>query len=67
MINGTYEGKNIDDPEIRKLFSIKYVLNSDWYNDRLKAKQNKDIQLIKRHIEYLSAFSKKEKLRRSYC
>jgi hypothetical protein len=60
MVNGTFEGKNIDHPEIRNLFSLEYVLNSDWYMERLKAKQNKDIQLYKRHIVYLSEFAKKE-------
>jgi hypothetical protein len=35
MAEGSYMGKKLDDPELRKLFSRDYVLASDWYADRL--------------------------------
>lgn len=53
MVNGDYEGKKIEDPEIRNMFTREYLLNSDWYNDRLKRKQNHDVELLKKDIDYL--------------
>ncbi|MEN6477505.1 MAG: hypothetical protein ABFC75_05910, partial [Rectinema sp.] len=35
MAEGSFEGKSIHDPEVRKLFSRDYVLGSDWYRQRL--------------------------------
>lgn len=60
MVHGEFEGKGIDNPEVRKLFTREYVINSDWYNDRLNAKQEKDIVLFEKHIAYLSKFITKE-------
>ncbi len=56
MAYGTYEGKDISDPELRKYFDRAYVLNSDWYKDRLKLKQQKDIKFYKSQIDYLESF-----------
>ncbi|MEA1912149.1 MAG: hypothetical protein U9N32_10845 [Spirochaetota bacterium] len=56
MVNGKYEGKDINDPEIRKLFSKEYVLKSDWYKGRLQRKQNRDIAHCKKIISYLESF-----------
>ncbi|MBI9070633.1 MAG: hypothetical protein JEY94_03505 [Melioribacteraceae bacterium] len=56
MVNGKYEGMTIDDPEIRKMFERDYVLESDWYKDRLMAKQLSDIALWQKHIKYLENF-----------
>ncbi len=56
MAYGTYEGKDISDPELRKYFDRAYVLNSDWYKDRLKLKQQKDIKFYKSQINYLESF-----------
>lgn len=44
LATGTYEGKTIDDPEVRKLFTLEYLLESDWYLRRLKEQQARDIQ-----------------------
>jgi len=60
MVDGSYEGMNVDNSEIRKLFDRDYVINSDWYKSRLLAKQHKDINLFNRHINYLNAFIVKE-------
>lgn len=58
MAKGDYNGKGIDDPEVRNLFSREALLESDWYKARLEVKQDRDISLWKRHIEYLEAFLK---------
>lgn len=60
MVYGEFEGKGINDSEIRKLFDRNYVINSDWYKERIVAKQEKDIALVKNHIDYLSKFIAKE-------
>lgn len=51
-----YEGKTAQDPEVRKLFDRGYVVNSEWYKDRLKLKQQKDIALWETHLDYLESF-----------
>ena len=43
MAYGHYEGKEMSDPELRGCFERDYVINSDWYKERLKLKQQKDI------------------------
>jgi len=56
MAYDNYEGKDINDPEIRKLFSKEYVIKSDWYKDRLQRKQNRDVAHCKKIISYLESF-----------
>ena len=56
MAYGTYEGKEISDPELRKYFERDYITNSDWYKDRLKLKQEKDIRFYGSQIAYLETF-----------
>jgi len=56
MVHGHYNGKSIQDPEVRKLFTREYLLESDWYQERLKTKQERDCALWRRHIHNLSAF-----------
>ena len=53
MALGTYEGLTIQSPEFRKMFTLEAMLSSDWYNERLLVKQQKDIRLWNRHISYL--------------
>lgn len=59
MAYGEYEGKKIEDPELRILFTREYLLGSDWYKDRLLNKQLSDISLWQKHIAYLKDFLKK--------
>ena len=40
MAEGSWEGKTADNPEVRKLFGRDYVLQSDWYNERLERSYN---------------------------
>ncbi|GAA3634283.1 hypothetical protein [Flavivirga jejuensis] len=56
MAYGSYEGKSISDPELRKFFDRDYILNSDWYKERLLLKQQKDIRFYDSQIMYLEAF-----------
>lgn len=60
MAHGHYNNKDINDPEIRGLFTREYVINSDWYKERLQLKQQKDIALWKKHIRYLEEFMSSE-------
>lgn len=56
MAEGSWEGKTIHDPEVRAMFSREAMLSSDWYHDRLIARQHQEINLWQRHIGYLEAF-----------
>jgi hypothetical protein len=59
MLYAQWEGKGLEDAEVRKLFTRDYLLASDWYAARLKAKQAVDQKLWRRHVEYLDKFSKR--------
>jgi hypothetical protein len=56
MACGHYEGKGVDDPRIRGLFTRESLLSSDWYHERLQVKQARDIALWQRHLKALEAF-----------
>ncbi len=60
MAYGHYEGKDISDPELRKLFDREEVLKSNWYKARLKRKQEKDIAFYIEQIGYLEDFMANE-------
>jgi phosphoenolpyruvate carboxykinase (diphosphate) len=53
MAQSEYEGKTIDDPAIRNLFTREYLLQSDWYQERLSIKQQRDSQLWQRHQDHI--------------
>ncbi|NPA35760.1 MAG: hypothetical protein GXO47_02815 [Chlorobi bacterium] len=59
MAYGHYEGKDINNPELRRYFDRDYVINSSWYKERLKLKQQKDIEFYKQRIKYLEDFKVK--------
>jgi hypothetical protein len=56
MACGSLDGKGIDDPGIRGLFTRESLLASEWYRERLHAKQSRDIALWERHLQALEAF-----------
>src|SRR5207302_6357143 len=56
MAGGSYRGKGVEDPEVRGLFTREYLMASDWYRERLRAKQTRDIALWKRHTRALEEF-----------
>ena len=57
MAHGHYEGKGIDDPAIRAMFTREGLLASDWYAERLAVKQQRDIALWQRHVKSLESAS----------
>src|SRR5262249_31957051 len=44
------------DDRLRKMFTREAVLASDWYHQRLAAKQQRDIDLWERHVAALEQF-----------
>ncbi len=56
MAYGNYNGKDLNDPDLRKEFDREYVLQSDWYRKRLELKQQKDSAFLKKQIDYLKEF-----------
>jgi hypothetical protein len=60
MRRDQYEGKGLDHPDIRGLFTRENLLASDWYADRLSAKQAAEGGLWHMHIRNLEEFLKKE-------
>ena len=53
MAYGHYDGKSINDPAIRSLFTRDYLLHSDWYQERLQIKQQRDCKLWQQHRDYI--------------
>jgi len=56
MAYGQYEGRDLQCREIRGLFTREALLCSDWYRHRLAAKQQVDIVLWERHVNYLERY-----------
>ncbi|MBT8438806.1 MAG: hypothetical protein KJO91_03700, partial [Gammaproteobacteria bacterium] len=53
MAKGNYQDKTIDDPAIRDMFTRDYLLQSVWYQDRLRIKQQRDAALWKMNRDYV--------------
>ncbi len=47
---------DVESPELRAMFTREYLLASEWYQERLRTKQRRDIVLWRRHVDYLSNF-----------
>lgn len=58
MASGTWNGMDEKAPAFREMFTLDYLLKSDWYQERLKYKQERDIELYRRHESYLEELSK---------
>jgi hypothetical protein len=56
MAHGHWEGKDANHPAVRALFTPEAMLESDWYRERLRVKQQRDVQLWRRHVQTLSEF-----------
>ena len=56
MAYGHYEGKDEKHPDIRKMFDRDYVMNSDWYKERLNRKQEIDVKFLNERINYIEKF-----------
>ncbi|MET3870227.1 hypothetical protein [Puniceicoccus vermicola] len=57
MKDGNYEGKTIDDPEIREQFTRESLIASDWYQKRLENQASFDLKHLKRVSDYLESKS----------
>jgi len=57
MAYGSYEGKTLSSPEVRALFTREALLKSEWYAERLDAKQRVDVALWRRHVSYLEDYT----------
>jgi phosphoenolpyruvate carboxykinase (diphosphate) len=55
MAHGTFEGKDAHDPAIRRLFTRDVLQASDWYQQRLAARQRGETRLWRRHLAALDA------------
>ncbi len=55
MATGEYEGKTIDDKSIRRMFDRDYLLESDWYAERLKIQQQRDATQWQMNTEYIGS------------
>ena len=56
MAKGQYEGKSVDDGSVRRLFTREYLMRSEWYGERLRCKQSRDVALWTRHLHALQRF-----------
>jgi phosphoenolpyruvate carboxykinase (diphosphate) len=56
MAYGTYQGKEASHAEIRALFTREALLASDWYQERLVIKQQREVALWERHARSLTEF-----------
>lgn len=53
MAHGHHENRGLNHPQIRGLFTLEAMLKSDWYRERLAARQRTEIALADRQIAYL--------------
>jgi phosphoenolpyruvate carboxykinase (diphosphate) len=56
MAHGSYDGKGADHRDIRGMFTREALLASDWYKERLRVKQQRDIALWQRHVHSMEEF-----------
>jgi phosphoenolpyruvate carboxykinase (diphosphate) len=56
MRDDQFEGKDLNHPDLRALFTRENLLSSDWYAARLAAKQSADQKLWQRHVTTLDKF-----------
>lgn len=62
MAHGDYEGKSLADPEVRKLFDLQAILDSEWYQDRLQAKLKLEKKTLQKKVDYLNSISDRDHL-----
>jgi len=53
MAEGEYAGQTISNPAIRAMFTRDYLLQSDWYQQRLEIKQQRESDLWQQHKAYI--------------
>lgn len=53
MAHGHCQGMGVEDPRVRALFERETLLESEWYQQRLRTRQRCDVALWQRHVEAL--------------
>jgi phosphoenolpyruvate carboxykinase (diphosphate) len=61
MAHGSYQGMGADHPSIRTLFTRESLIASNWYAERLRTKQQRDIALWQRHVAAIGKFRAAER------
>ncbi|MGH9739339.1 MAG: hypothetical protein ACRD4X_12260 [Candidatus Acidiferrales bacterium] len=56
MAHGAYRGMDANHPGVRSIFTREALLASDWYRERLRTKQTRDVALWQRHVRALEDF-----------
>ena len=56
MAQGNWHGHDAESPVVRRMFTRDYLLQSDWYRERLVKKQTIDIAFWRQNINYLEAY-----------
>jgi hypothetical protein len=56
MVKGTWEGLTVHDPAFRNLFTLESMLQSEWYQERLQKRQEREQSLWQRHVQSLDTF-----------
>ncbi len=56
MADGSYQGMTERSRELRAMFTRRSLLSSDWYQERLQARQQRDRQLWSGHVRYVTSF-----------
>lgn len=57
MLHGKWEGRGLDDPELRAQFTREHLLGSAWYAERLKSQAAHDEHLARTLAGNLEKFS----------
>jgi hypothetical protein len=65
MGHGASDGRTVTDPSVRELFKRPTLLQSDWYNERLRTKQQRDLTLWRRHLQTLENLGERSGVERS--
>ena len=58
MVNGSWEGKGLKNPEFRKLFEPESIIGSKWYQQRLGNPNQMSTKVIGGRVKYLEEFLK---------
>ncbi|MDF1815094.1 MAG: hypothetical protein P1V20_23020 [Verrucomicrobiales bacterium] len=56
MLDGSFEGKKLSNPEIRNLFCREAMLDSDWYKERIDSQVASDRVRVEKMKNYFESF-----------
>lgn len=56
MAHGHYEGMSVNDPNLRKMFTRESLIESEWYLQRIQAKQRIDVAHWQKVVEHLRQY-----------